>query len=274
MLGHARGVLGARSGRFGEQDGALLAALADLATIAIHNAELIRELGRSREETPAAPRPSGPLREIAARVTSIRDADAILGLIVDETRRVLGLGRRPPDPDVRRPDVPHARWSSPAAWTTRPATGCAARSSRSTAGSTASRPARAGSSGRRTTRTDPRIPRDPDDLDVAERMGLGAMAAAPLRAPGGEVIGTLAVSYRQPGPISPRPARHAPGARRPRRDRPVELGPARAARGVGGELPRPRADDAGRDLAQRRRGPVHVPRRHRRGAVRLDGRPR
>ena len=29
------------------------------------------------------------------------------------------------------------------------------------------------------------------------------MAAAPLRAPGGEVIGTLAVSYRQPGSISP-----------------------------------------------------------------------
>ena len=40
---------------------------------------------------------------------------------------------------------------------------------------------------------DPRIPRDDDDLDVAERLGLGAMAAAPLRAPGGEVIGTLAV---------------------------------------------------------------------------------
>jgi PAS domain S-box-containing protein len=51
--------------------------------------------------------------------------------------------------------------------------------------------------------TDPRIPRDPDDIDVADRMGLGAMAAAPLRAPGGEVIGTLAVSYRQPGSIPP-----------------------------------------------------------------------
>ena len=51
--------------------------------------------------------------------------------------------------------------------------------------------------------TDPRIPRDEEDLEVAERMGLGAMAAAPLRAPGGEVIGTLAVSYRKPGSISP-----------------------------------------------------------------------
>ena len=34
-------------------------------------------------------------------------------------------------------------------------------------------------------------------------MGLGAMAAAPLRAPGGEVMGTLAVSYRQSGTIAP-----------------------------------------------------------------------
>jgi PAS domain S-box-containing protein len=51
--------------------------------------------------------------------------------------------------------------------------------------------------------TDPRIPRDEEDLEVAERMGLGAMAAAPLHAPGGEVIGTLAVSYRKPGSISP-----------------------------------------------------------------------
>ena len=49
---------------------------------------------------------------------------------------------------------------------------------------------------------DPRIPRDEGDLDVAARLGLAAMAAAPLRAPGGEVIGTLAVSYREPGPIS------------------------------------------------------------------------
>jgi PAS domain S-box-containing protein len=49
---------------------------------------------------------------------------------------------------------------------------------------------------------DPRIPHEPDDQGVAERMGLRAMAAAPLRAPGGEVIGTLAVSYRAPRTIT------------------------------------------------------------------------
>ncbi len=42
---------------------------------------------------------------------------------------------------------------------------------------------------------DPRIPHDRDDQAVAERLGLRGMAAAPLRAPGGEVIGTLAVSF-------------------------------------------------------------------------------
>ena len=82
-------VFSAEVGRFGDQQAALLAALADLATIAIHNAELIRELGRSREEVTRRAETERTLREIAARVTSIRDADAILGLIVEETRRVL-----------------------------------------------------------------------------------------------------------------------------------------------------------------------------------------
>ena len=46
--------------------------------------------------------------------------------------------------------------------------------------------------------TDPRIPHDADDDAVAERLGLCGMAAAPLRAPGGEVIGTLAISSALP----------------------------------------------------------------------------
>jgi PAS domain S-box-containing protein len=45
---------------------------------------------------------------------------------------------------------------------------------------------------------DPRIPHEPDDDSVAERLGLRGMAATPLRAPGGEVIGTLAVSTAEP----------------------------------------------------------------------------
>src|SRR6185295_18098644 len=50
---------------------------------------------------------------------------------------------------------------------------------------------------------DPRIPHEGNDDYAAERMGLKAMAAAPLRAPAGEVIGTLAVSYAMPREIMP-----------------------------------------------------------------------
>ena len=49
---------------------------------------------------------------------------------------------------------------------------------------------------------DPRIPHEPDDVVAAERLGLRGMAAAPLRAPAGEVIGTLAISYRAPREIA------------------------------------------------------------------------
>jgi PAS domain S-box-containing protein len=50
---------------------------------------------------------------------------------------------------------------------------------------------------------DARIPHEPGDDEAAVRMGLAAMAAAPLRAPAGEVIGTLAVSYATPRQILP-----------------------------------------------------------------------
>ena len=45
---------------------------------------------------------------------------------------------------------------------------------------------------------DPRIPHDEEDQAVAERLALRGMAAAPLLAPEGEVIGTLAVSFEAP----------------------------------------------------------------------------
>ena len=50
---------------------------------------------------------------------------------------------------------------------------------------------------------DPRIPHDWDDVAVSDRLGLSGMAAAPLRAPGGEVIGTLAISTAQPRSFDP-----------------------------------------------------------------------
>ena len=50
---------------------------------------------------------------------------------------------------------------------------------------------------------DPRIPHEGNDDDVAMSLGLCGMAAAPLRAPGGEVIGTLAISSRTPRSFDP-----------------------------------------------------------------------
>ena len=194
-------VFAGETGRFSDDEAALLGALADLATIAIHNAELIRELGRSREETARRAETERTLREIAARVTAIRDPDTILGLIVDETRRVLGsdgahLTRMSEDRTFVRPvviaggmDEETRDWLRVQEFPLDGGiNGLAAGEGR-----VVWTPNYA---------TDPRIPRDEDDLEVAARMGLGAMAAAPLHAPGGEVIGTLAISYRQPGTIS------------------------------------------------------------------------
>ncbi len=195
-------VLSGERARFGAPEIALLGALADLATIAIRNAELIAELARSREETNRRAETERTLREIAARVTAIRDPETILALIVDETRRVLGsdgahLTRISEGGSFLRPVViTGARDDATRDWLR-----------------TQQFPLDGGINGLAASGgrvvwtpdyvTDPRIPRDEDDLQVAARMELGAMASAPLRAPGGEVIGTLAVSYRAPGPISP-----------------------------------------------------------------------
>src|SRR4051812_47837180 len=189
------------AGRFGPEHGDLLAALADLAAIAIHNSELIRELGRSREETARRAETERSLREIAARVTSIRDPETILGLIVDEARRVLGS------------DGAHLTRISESRTYLRPVVVVGGEDGETADWLRAMQfPIDGGINGLAAGQgrvvwtpnyaLDPRIPRDEDDLDVAHRLGLGAMAAAPLRAPGGEVIGTLAVSYRDPGPIS------------------------------------------------------------------------
>ena len=188
-------------GQFGPAQGDLLAALADLAAIAIHNADLIRDLGRSREETARRAETERSLREIAARVTSIRDPETILGLIVDEARRVLGS------------DGAHLTRMSESRSFLHPVV-VVGGSDEETLDWLRSQefPIDGGINGLAAGQgrvvwtpnyaLDPRIPREDDDLTVAQRLELGAMAAAPLRAPGGEVIGTLAVSYREPGPIS------------------------------------------------------------------------
>lgn len=186
--------------RFDETVERQLSALADQAAIAIRNAELIRALGQSREETARRAETERTLREIAARITAIRDPQGILELIVEEARRVLGsdgahLTRMAEDERVLRPVVvAGAEDPETAVWIKGlefPVDG-GINGLAASIGRVVWTPDYA---------MDPRIPRDPSDLSVADRLRLGAMAAAPLRAPGGEVIGTLAVNYARPGPI-------------------------------------------------------------------------
>lgn len=180
----------------------LLQALADQAAITIQNARLIEELERSQAALEARAETERSLRDITARITSLRDADEILARVVEESRRLLGsdgahLTRIAEDGTYLVPVfVAGGMDEATEAWLRRTRfplgggiNGLAAEEIR---------PIWTYDYG-----LDPRIPHEPDDVAVAERLGLRAMAAAPLRAPAGEVIGTLAISYREPREIAP-----------------------------------------------------------------------
>jgi PAS domain S-box-containing protein len=185
---------------FGEDALRLIGALASQASIAITNARLVDRLASSQLALERSANTERSLREIAARITSVRDADTILAMIVDEARRVLGsdgahLTRMSEDRTCVRPVVVAGGMDEETrAWLR-----------------TQAFPIHGGINGLAAGlnevvwtadyAADDRIPHDADDDGVAARMDLGAMAAAPLRAPGGEVIGTLTVSYHEPRPI-------------------------------------------------------------------------
>ena len=175
-------------------DAAVLGGLADQAAIAITNARLIEELERSQAAVARRADTERALRDITARIAALRDPDVILDRVVEEAAPAARHRRRAPDPDVRGRHIPRPGGRRGRDGRRDPGAGCSACSSRSAAGSTAWPPSRAGRSGRSTTPADPRIPHERDDDEVAGRLGLCGMAAAPLRAPGGEVIGTLAIS--------------------------------------------------------------------------------
>src|SRR4030095_10035595 len=78
-----------RRDAYDDEDAALMEAFADQAVVAIQNANLIEELGRSREESSRGPDAEQSLREIAANISAIRDPDAVLQQTVDEARRLL-----------------------------------------------------------------------------------------------------------------------------------------------------------------------------------------
>ncbi|MEA2652245.1 MAG: hypothetical protein QOI85_1966 [Chloroflexota bacterium] len=198
--GEVLGALGAYSSRiddFDESEIALLRALADHAAAAIANQRLIERLARSQEELARRVEAQRTLGEISARIAVIRHPGEILQSVVDAARRLIGsdgahLTLMQPGGRVLRPTVVvggNRAWTED--WLAQ-----------------LDFPVDGGINGLAAARgevihtddylVDPRIPHDEADQSVAERLALRGMAAAPLLAPGGEVIGTLAVSFEQP----------------------------------------------------------------------------
>lgn len=203
--GAALGALGVflnRAASFDDAQLGLLRALGNHAAVTIANERLQGDLLRRADELARRVEAQRTLGEIAARITALRDPAEVLQEVVDAAHRLLGS------------DGAHLTVPDPAGDFLRPrviAGGMDARTRKWLA--TQEFPVGGGMNGLAAKNgeavwtedylVDPRIPHEPDDQEVAERMGLRGMAVAPLRAPGGEVLGTLAVSYRDPCLIDP-----------------------------------------------------------------------
>ena len=187
---------------FDDIDAAVLGGLADQAAIAITNARLIEELERSQAALARRADTERALRDITARIAALREPDVILDRVVDEARRLLGsdgahLTRMSEDGTFLVPVViTGATDTETRGWLLG-----------------MEFPLGGGINGLAAERGEPvwtsdyasdaRVPHEPDDTEAAARLGLCGMAAAPLRAPGGEVIGTLAVSTAEPRVFEP-----------------------------------------------------------------------
>ena len=189
------------SAQFDEIDAAVLGGLADQAAVAMTNARLIAELARSRAEIEHRAERDRSLRDIAARITSLRDPGEVLERVVEEAKRLLAsdgahLTRLDDEGAVLIPVVVAGGDRRMANWIKTQRfpmgegiNGLAARDGRPIWTSD--------------YLTDQRIPLEKDDITTANRLGLRGMAAAPLRSPAEGVIGTLAISYRKPRSFEP-----------------------------------------------------------------------
>jgi PAS domain S-box-containing protein len=190
-------VVSRSAGAYSDADVETLTALAYHASIAIENAKLMDALARSQADVAKKAESERTLRQIAARITAQRDPDVVLQDVVDEARRLLGA------------DGAHLTRLSQAGAYLVPAVVAGAADPETREWLIGMRfPLGGGINGLAAQQgvvvwtadyeADPRIPHEPGDQDTARRMGLVGMAAAPLRAPGGEVIGTLAISTSTP----------------------------------------------------------------------------
>jgi PAS domain S-box-containing protein len=186
-------VVSRQPGAYTDSDVETLTALASHASIAIGNAKLVEALARTQADVARRADSERSLRQIAARITALRDPDEILQDVVDAARRLLEadgahLTRMGPTGSYLVPAV--------VAGGADPATREWLIGMRFPLGGGINGLAAQDGTPIWTAdyRTDERIPHEGNDDEVADRMGLVGMAAAPLRAPGGDVIGTLAVS--------------------------------------------------------------------------------
>ncbi len=195
-------VFSRRPHAFDDYDAAILGGLAEQAAIAITNARLIDELEHSQAALARRAETERSLRDITARIAALRDPDEVLTRVVEDARRLLGtdgahLTRMDPSGAHLVPVVVEGSGDEDTRdWLM-----------------TMEFPLGGGINGLAVQEggpiwtfdylADPRIPHEPDDIAVAGRLGLRGMAAAPLRAPGGEVLGTLAVSTDMPRLFEP-----------------------------------------------------------------------
>jgi signal transduction histidine kinase len=189
-----------RPAAFGPHEQAIIGAFADQAAIALSNARLIDELARSREEVTRKAATERSLSEIAARVAAARDPQLILQTVADEACRLIGS------------DGAHLTLLADDGVTLVPAVVAGCSDPASAAWLTAARFALGnGLHGRAAAQrevlwTDDSL-RDRDEpAGHADRIPRGraairAVAVAPLNAPDGVVLGTLAISYVKPRQI-------------------------------------------------------------------------
>ncbi len=178
-------------------DAALLEAIADQAAIMIRTTRLIEQLNASRTALTRRATAEQALREIGAQITGLREPDVILRRVVEEAKRLLDT------------DGAHlTRMSETGTFLVPVVVAGAGEGVDQSWLLSMQFELGGGINGLAAQQgepiwtsdylADPRIPHDPDDAELIERLGLRGMAAAPLRAPGGEIIGTLAVSAAQP----------------------------------------------------------------------------
>jgi PAS domain S-box-containing protein len=190
-------VVSRRAAAYDDADADVLAALATQASIAIRNARLIAELERSQAAVARRADTERALRDITARIAALREPEVILRRVVEEAKRLLGT------------DGAHLTRMSETGTFLVPVVVAGAGEGVDQSWLLGMEfPLGGGINGLAAQEgapiwtsdylVDPRIPHETDDVLAAERLGLRGMAAAPLRAPGGEVIGTLAVSAAQP----------------------------------------------------------------------------